>query len=103
MQPDEKQTRQRDMLLLLTSGEMWVGNFLGHEIDSSHFSRAQLFWWAIVRARTFLTQKYQINDRRSTCSMFFSRFHLHDLIFSFYCERFFPLEISQSTPIPPKK
>lgn len=67
MQPDEKQTRQRDMLLLLTSGEMWVGNFLGHEIDSSHFGRAQLFWWASSLAtRIGLTMQHWAAQSKST-------------------------------------
>ena len=51
MPPNEKQIRQRDMLLLLTSWEMLVENFLGHEIYSSHFGCAHSFWWAIACAR----------------------------------------------------
>ena len=40
MPPNEKKIGQRDMFLLLTSWEIRVGTFLGHEICSSRFGCA---------------------------------------------------------------
>ena len=77
MPPNEKQIRQRDMLLLLTSWEMLVGNFLGHEIYSSHFGCAHSFWWAIACARISLNikkVKLMIAEALARCCFFFLKF-----------------------------